>query len=239
MSDHDEGVAKEAANGASQTATQRSRIIQADSGEDSHALVPQMVGTPVPSQLPPEAIAPTAAPSWTLQKFFDGEINLDVELSNRFKTVPVMTSIKFRVQGDKKEHGIATISAADDSSWVVLDVDKVSHVVHMAFTLGGMLSLRFTVDGLNDIDRQRWLSLMRREEGGLAFLWGPQRWEHDYAICVKRRYFTNIFAFSPDKFEAAIRLTPDASHQLVNWLEKFWQVAPPQNNDTLPPLLTW
>jgi hypothetical protein len=188
--------------------------------------------------LPPEAQAPTSDPSWTLQQYFDGEINLDAELSQRFKNVPVMTSAKFRILGDRKEHGVATLSAQDESSWVVVDVDQVSRVTHLTFTLGAMLSLRFSLKGINDIDRERWVTLMRREEGGLAFLWGPQRWEHDYIICIKRKYFTNLFAFSPGRFEAAVRMTPDATEKLVDWLEAFWQTDMPADDEP-PPILTW
>jgi hypothetical protein len=129
--------------------------------------------------LPPEAQAPTSDPSWTLQQYFDGEINLDAELSQRFKNVPVMTSAKFRILGDRKEHGVATLSAQDESSWVVVDVDQVSRATHLTFTLGAMLSLRFSLEGINDIDRERWVTLMRREEGGFhqpfRVLSGPVR----------------------------------------------------------------
>ena len=205
---------------------------------ESKAMIGQIIKPGPPSALPLEAIAPKTLPSATLQQFFDGQINLDSELAQRFTNVPVMSTAKFRVLGNRKEHGVATITAQDESSWVVFDVDKVSHVTHIAFTLGGMLSLRFKLEGLNDIDRKRWIALMRRDEGGLAFLWGPQRWEHDYAVCVKRKFFTNIFAFSPGQFEAAIRMTPDVTRQLVNWLEKFWETDAPDINEP-PPILTW
>jgi len=101
------------------------------------------------------------------------------------------------------------------------------------------LSLRFTLAGLNDLDRARWVALMRREEGGLAFLWGPQRWEHDYLICIKRKYFTNLFAFSPGKFEAAVRMTPEVTKQLVDWLEGYWQATQPPGDEKILPLITW
>jgi hypothetical protein len=215
--------------------------ISSPEDQDSKTVIGQ-VFTPLKlreEQLPLEALPPTDDPSWPLQQYFDGEINMDVELSQRFKNVPVLTSTKFRTIGAQKEHGVATISAPDDSSWVVFDADKVSHIVQVSFTLSGMLSLRFTLEGLNDLDRARWIALMRREEGGLAFLWGPRRWEHDYVICIKRKYFTNIFAFSPGKFEAAARLTPEATQKWVDWLEKFWQTEPLEENDDLPPILTW
>jgi hypothetical protein len=100
-----------------------------------------------------------------------------------------------------------------------------------------MLTLRFGLDQLGDMDRQRWLDLMRREQGGLAFLWGQSRWEEDYLICIARKYHTNVYAFSPRNFDAAIRLTPEVTRKLLNWLEEFWKSAPPDEEP--PKLLTW
>jgi hypothetical protein len=101
-----------------------------------------------------------------------------------------------------------------------------------------MLTLRFRQDDVSDVDRTRWLELMRREQGGLAFLWGPVRWEKDYIICVVRRYFTNLYAFSPHGFEAGVRMTPDVTRQLLNWLEKLWNITPPASTAD-GKILTW
>jgi hypothetical protein len=174
---------------------------------------------------------------WTLQQFFNGEIDLDVELAKRFPTMPVMSSIHFRNLGTQSGRGVATLTSGDEGVRVIIDADAKSRVVQMSFTFGSMITLRFNLDDLSDMDRSRWLELMRREEGGLAFLWGPSRWQKDYLICVSRKYFTNLYAFSPRNFEAAIRMTPAILEQLLNWLEQFWK----QTNDKKdePPLLTW
>jgi hypothetical protein len=108
----------------------------------------------------------------------------------------------------------------------------------MSFTLGSMLTLRFTMNELSELDRTRWLELMQREEGGLAFLWGQTRWSNDYVICIARKYFTNFYAFSPHNFEAAVRLTPGVIKQLLEWLEDIWSSSPPVD-ETPPTLLTW
>jgi hypothetical protein len=100
-----------------------------------------------------------------------------------------------------------------------------------------MLTLRFRLDSLSDVDRSRWLELMRREQGGLAFLWGQSRWEHDYVICVVHKHFTNLYAFSNREFEAAIRLTPDVTKQMLDWLDANWK--PGEAGDGTPKLLTW
>jgi hypothetical protein len=87
------------------------------------------------------------------------------------------------------------------------------------------------------MDRARWLELMRREAGGVAFLWGQARWEQDYVICVTRRKFASLYAFSHHGFEAAVRLTPDVSQQLLDWLERFWKSE--TTSGDAPNLLTW
>lgn len=194
----------------------------------------EAMSKPAPPE--PTALSIEKTP-WVLQQFFNGEIDLDVELSQRFQNMPVMATINFRTMGTKSKRGVASLATQDNSAQMLIDVDGVSKVAQFSFSFGSMLTLRFMLDELSDVDRTRWLELMRRKEGGLTFLWGPSRWEHDYLICTVRRYYTNIYAFSPNKFEAVARLTPDVTKQLLDWLEGFWKAAPPQE-DT-PPLLTW
>jgi hypothetical protein len=178
-------------------------------------------------------------PPWTLQQFFDGEIDLDAELSTRFQNMPMMTNIKFRDLGTHTNRGVATVATSDGSAQVVFDADKTTKVVQLSFTFGSMLTLRFTMRELSDMDRNRWLELMRRQEGGLAFLWGPSRWEEDYLICISRRYFTNLYAFSPNGFEAALRMTPDVIDKLLGWLEGYWHTDDDDKDDDEPQMLTW
>lgn len=177
-------------------------------------------------------------PPWTLQQFFNGEIDLDVELSKRFPTMPMMSNIKFRTLGTRTGRRVATLSSQDSSASVIIDADVATKVIQMSFTLGSMLTLRFALDDLNSVDQTRWLELMQREQGGLAFLWGPERWSRDYLICIARRYYTNLYAFSPHHFEAAIRLTPDVTKSLLSWLDEVW--GEEDDPDSSPPeLLTW
>lgn len=185
----------------------------------------------------PEALASDNTP-WVLQQFFNGEVDLDVELAQRFQSMPVMATINFRSTGTKSKRGVATMTTQDGSAQVIIDVDAVSKIAQFSFTFGSMLTLRFKLDELSDVDRSRWLELMRRKEGGLTFLWGPNRWDHDYLICVSRRYFTNLYAFSPHNFEAVIRMTPEITRSLLNWLETFWKESAPAKDEP-PALLTW
>lgn len=191
-----------------------------------------------PVTVPPEATVPHDNTPWILQQFFNGEVDLDAELTQRFMHMPVMASVSFRSMGTKSQRGVATLSAQDGSAQVIIDVDSTTHVTQMSYTFGSMLSLRFQLRELSDADRARWVDLMRRPEGGLAFLWGPSRWEHDYLICIVRKYFTNLFAFSPHNFEAGIRMTPSVTRELLDWLEKFWKAAEKPKEEP-PTLLTW
>lgn len=176
---------------------------------------------------------------WTLQQFFDGEIDLDKELSKRFPTIPPMTTIKFRTLGSRSGRKVATLSTQDGNASVIIDADVDTKIIQMSFSYGSMLTLRFSLNNLNDSDRSRWLELMRREQGGLAFLWGPARWNEDYLICIARKYSTNIYAFSPRNFESAIRMTASVTTELLNWLEEVWTAEPEKKDDDDTPLLTW
>lgn len=182
------------------------------------------------------AVQKQQGPPWTLQQYFNGEIDLGLELAARFSSTPLMSAFKARSLGTRTGRNVATLGAQDGSAQIVFDIDTQTKEIQVSFTFGSMLTLRFFLVDL--VDRKRWLELMRRDEGGLAFLWGPSRWENDYVICMARRYFTNFYAFSPRGFEASVRMTPQVTEQLVNWLEKNWQ-ADGSEDDGPPPMLTW
>ncbi|MEO8610665.1 MAG: hypothetical protein ABI690_22400 [Chloroflexota bacterium] len=172
-----------------------------------------------------------------LQQFFNDQIDLSAELVTRFPSLPLMSVIRFRKLQGKSQRGVATLSTPDGVAAAVIDADATSGSIQLSFSYGSMMSLRFRMDELSSMDRSRWLELMRRDQGGVAFLWGQARWEQDYVICVTRRHFASIYAFSHHGFEAAVRLTPDVTKQLLDWLEKFWHSNAP--GDEPPKLLTW
>ena len=185
-----------------------------------------------------QALAKTSHnPPWTLQQFFNGEIDLDVELARRFPTMPMMSILKTRTLGTNSGRKVAELSAQDGSAGMIIDADTVSKVIQLSFTLGSMLTLKFVMSDLNNMDRERWVELMRRDAGGLAFLWGTKRWASDYMICISRKHFTNMYDFSPNNFEAGVRLTPTVIKELLEWLEKIWDE--PEPDDEPPQLLTW
>lgn len=198
--------------------------------------------TPSSEKVKPAPAAPAPAPvsdtPWTLEQFFNGEIDLDKELSERFDRMPILGTAQFRTLGARSGRRVATLMSQDGGATLIIDVDMHSKAMQLSFTLGAMLTLRFQMTSLSDTDRNRWLELMRRKQGGLAFLWGPERWREDYLICISRQYYTNIYAFSQHNFEAAIRLTPTATKQLLNWFDEVWY-AIAEDEDDDKPLLTW
>lgn len=203
--------------------------------------------TPSPTGLEPagrQAVARAASklaasPSapWLLQQFFNDQIDLSTELYNRFPSLPLLSVIRLPKSDTKTTRGVATLTTQDGVASAVIDVNSASGGLHLSFTYGSMLSLHFRMDDLSGMDRSRWLELMRREGGGVAFMWGQARWEKDYVICVTRRKFASLYAFSHNGFEAAVRLTPDVATQLLDWLEKFWKTDAPGGEP--PKLLTW
>src|SRR5215475_11531242 len=97
-------------------------------------------------------------------------------------TMPLMSTIHFRDLGAKSNRAVASLSTQDGAAMLMADVNGATRSVQFSFTYGSMLTMRFMLDNLSDMDRTRWLELMRRERGGLAFLWGEARWKKDYLI---------------------------------------------------------
>ena len=130
------------------------------------------------------------------------------------------------------------LSMQDGAATVRVDVDLSTGVTVFAFTFRSMLSLNFKLDQLGSAHREHWADLIRRERAKPAFLWGPARWESDYLITVVHHYYTNLYAFSANNFEAAARLTPDVTHNLLDWLDDLWQTSVTPDEDETP-LTTW
>ncbi len=157
-----------------------------------------------------------------LQRFFSGEIDLDTELGRRFEAAPLVSTISVRPEPPAVAvRSTAELTTQDNSASLVVDISRTSGVVELGFTLGAMLSLRFQLNNLPEVDRRRWLALMRREQG-VAFLWSRARWERDYMIFSVRKYNIRAYAFSPRGYEAAIQMTPDVLETFLNWLEGYW-----------------
>jgi hypothetical protein len=158
----------------------------------------------------------------TLQPFFKEQIDLNAELVKRFPSMPLMSVIRFRDLYRNGEHGVATLATQDGSNSLIVDVSTVTHEMQFSFTYGSMLSLRFHLNELSDLDRRAWLENIETRVENIVFLWGQSRWAKDYVICVPHRYYISLLAFSPNNFEAAVRMTPEASKKLFDWLNAFW-----------------
>lgn len=171
---------------------------------------------------------------WILQRHFDGEIDLDRELNARFYAMPVLSTIKTNRLDARRAS--AMITTQDGAAALRVDVDLDENVTDFVFSLRSMLAFRFALAGLGDSHRARWLDLMQHTTGRPAFLWGPTRWDSDYLITVSHQYYTNLYAFSSQRFEAGARMTPDVKDQLLDWLKTLWQ---PVIEDTGPILTTW
>lgn len=174
---------------------------------------------------------------WELEQYFEGEIDLDRELASRYPNMPLMSLVNFRTLGTRSRRGVALLSTQDNAASLRIEVDQKSRGMHLVFTLSSMLSLRFRMEGQSDKDRAAWLEAMRREQGETTFLWGTARWDSDYIICAARRHFTNVYAFSPDSFEAAARLTSDVSRRVLDWVEQFWRADRAEESDSTA--FTW
>jgi hypothetical protein len=174
-----------------------------------------------------------------LQQFFSGEIDLDHELAKRFTKAPLMSEVNVSPERPKKvlpvRRAVAVLSTQDASAQMTFDVEITTGAIEISFTLGSMLSFRFEIGEIDSSERHRWLDLIRRPTG-IAFLWTQERWEKDYIIFVIRENFARLYAFSPKRFEAGARITPDALVTLTDWLEAFWfpenpvEIRPPDGD---------
>lgn len=158
----------------------------------------------------------------TIKQFLRGEIDLDSELARRFARAPLLTTIARSPQDTRPAlQATAMLSSQDGRAAFNIDIYAEQDVTEVTFTLSHMLAMRFRLENLSPYDKRRWLDLMRRE-AGVAFLWTNRRWEDDYAIFVLRPHYVRVYAFSPQHFEASVRIIRPIARQLINWLDMRW-----------------
>lgn len=161
----------------------------------------------------------------TIKQFLRGEIDLDTELARRFANAPLLTSIARSPQDTRPANrATAMLTSQDAGTMLTFDIFSDQNVTEATFTLSHMMALRFHMGDLSSYDKRRWMELMRRE-AGVAFLWASRRWEDDYCIFVLRPHYVRMYAFSPERFEASVRLTHPVARQLINWLDMRWQAG--------------
>ena len=158
----------------------------------------------------------------TIKQFLRGEVDLDTELSRRFANAPLLTSIgRYPEDAQPASRATATMVSQDNFATLTFDLYEDQDLLEATFTVSNMLAQRFHMPEIGSYDKRRWLELMRRE-GGVAFLWTSQRWDSDYLIFVVRPHFLRLYAFSPHRYEASVRLSHDVATRLINWLEMRW-----------------
>jgi hypothetical protein len=163
----------------------------------------------------------TGAPAW-LQQFYTGKIDLDLELMRRYPSAPLMSSSDFTPEpGKRAKRGVAQLKSQDEAAVLNIDVQGIDGTLEATFILRGMIGIRFALGSIADASRQRFLDLMRRQNG-IAVLWTKERWERDYLIFVVRERFARVYAFSPSRYEAAVRFPPTVLDEFVRWLSAFW-----------------
>jgi hypothetical protein len=159
---------------------------------------------------------------WLWSQFMEGEVDLHEELASRYPNQPLMSLIQLRDLPGSSPRGLATLATQDGAASLRVEVDGTTRATQFAFTHSSMLTLRFDLTGISQLDRDEWLQNMQRENGDLVFLCGKARWRADYLICTPRKHFANLYAFSPLQKEAAARLTADVTRKLTAWLATYW-----------------
>jgi hypothetical protein len=162
----------------------------------------------------------------TLQQFLAGEVDLDTDLARRFQNAPLLSHVRFNPRRGEpiRRQATAIFGSQDDAAMMTVDVhwrrDGEMAVV-FTVTMFSALSLCFALDPLVENDRRRWLQLMNRDDG-IAFLWTLDRWEAPYLIFVVREQYARIYAFSPGGAQAAVRMTPNMTNALRDWIGSLW-----------------
>jgi hypothetical protein len=173
---------------------------------------------------------------WVLQQHYNGKVDLAVELAQRYPTPALLTVAKFRKRSGTNDPAEATFSAADGMAALQIAAQPNTPRISFGFTFQSSFTLRFQPDTLSEVDCAHWLELIRRNQDGIAFLWGQSRWETDYLVCVMHRQFVSLYAYSTKGFEASIRLTHEVKHQLHDWLVKLWNIS---DNAAPAPTASW
>lgn len=161
-----------------------------------------------------------------LRQFFTGETDLDDDLSQRYVNAALLSHARLvQLPGEPPRYRAVTILSSQDDS-VSMNVDAFQDAagairMDFTFTLLSTLTQRFALHGVPPVDARRWMELMRRDSG-ITFLWTRARWEQPYFVFVVREHFARFHAFSPQGYEASVRLTPDMVTLLCNWLEAVW-----------------
>jgi hypothetical protein len=162
---------------------------------------------------------------WHISRALSGEGDLHTDLAQRYPNQPLMSLFSTRTIEGRSPRAIASLAAQDGSASLHVEIDPNSRALQCAYTLGSMLTLRFDLAHLSELDCVGWVEQMRQGQDRPTLLWGKQRWRADYLIWSVREHYTNLYAFSPLHIEAAARLTPTLTKRLVLWMTEHWHIG--------------
>lgn len=163
-----------------------------------------------------------------------GPLGSDIDVfsvrDRRFLNAPLMSSMARWPEGDPQAGGraSATLSTQDQLALMTFDVETTGGRTEVIFTLRGMLGFRFQLDDLTDDDKEQWLDQVRQklaakgEDSDPVFLWSAARAQRDYLVCTVHTTTTRLFAFSSQRYEAAVRISRPVAEELIDWLEMSW-----------------
>ncbi|MBE0689176.1 MAG: hypothetical protein IH587_03525, partial [Anaerolineae bacterium] len=99
---------------------------------------------------------------WMVSQFLHGDGDLHTELAERYPNQPLMSLFSSRLSDTSPQRGLATLSTQDGGASVMVDVDLSTHNIEFAFSVASMLTLRFNLVSLSDLDRSQWLEQVQR-----------------------------------------------------------------------------
>ncbi|MCA9911689.1 MAG: hypothetical protein KC519_23700, partial [Anaerolineae bacterium] len=117
---------------------------------------------------------------WMVSQFLHGSGDLHAELAQRYPNQPLMSLFSSHISDSSPQRGLATLATQDGSASVMIEVDLSTSNTEFAFSLASMLTLRFDLVSLSDLDRSQWLEQVQRGHQKVNILWGKMRWRSDY-----------------------------------------------------------
>ena len=216
------------------------QVVSSDSGDDSgYGIQPAQTRYVVDGseyiQLTPDQVAqqrvslqfiridstPKAGPSPLLKRYYSQNVNIRSLLLQHWAHVPLLATVR-----RTDDINIIHFISQDQSVALMLEYDKHSNQFHIRLVSGGVLGQHYTIEHLSDMDRDYWYHMLDNDvdQSPPAFLWNHQRWEQDYMVSFVEHQQLHLFLYSPQKSEAAIRLSSNSSQLFLQWISTMWQL---------------
>jgi hypothetical protein len=169
---------------------------------------------------------------WVISRALNAEGDLHSELAQRYPNQPLMSLFSPRSVGGRIPRQLATLATQDGAAHLTFEIDPGTYTLSCAYTISSMLTLRFDLATLGDLDRTQWLEQVRQGQERTTILWGKMRWRSDYLVWSQKRHYANVYAFSPRQIEAAARLSPEVCSKLIEWLGRHWLPTQAQSDNS-------